>query len=142
MRRPDCARVLGRGRALCPGAAEKTGSSPALASARAALSKQVLCFPSRALLRCTSRQLTSAPRETRTPTRHAPDKALNLGSWALVVSSVSRLSALEGVLGRCGRFVTRRMLPLCCHKQAINGSRDHSQPTARERVRKAAGTRT
>src|SRR3954451_1372158 len=37
-------------------------------------------------LRCTSRQLTSAPRETRTPTRDTPDKALNLASRAIVVS--------------------------------------------------------
>jgi hypothetical protein len=35
-----------------------------------------------------------------------PHKALNLASAALVVSTVSRLSAAAGFLGRSGRFVT------------------------------------
>jgi hypothetical protein len=36
-----------------------------------------------------------APRETRTPTRLTPDKALNLARWVFVVSVVSRLSVLS-----------------------------------------------
>ena len=40
--------------------------------------------------------LAYAPRETRTPTPHTRDKALNLASCVFAVSVVSRLSVLRG----------------------------------------------
>src|SRR5439155_6918605 len=45
--------------------------------------------------RAATRLLAYAPRETRTPTPHTRDKALNLASCVFAVSVVSRLSALR-----------------------------------------------
>src|SRR5207244_4373594 len=51
---------------------------PDSSSSRGSLAKSLLRFAPLALSRCRDRQPSSAPRETRTPTRHTPDKALNL----------------------------------------------------------------
>jgi hypothetical protein len=59
-----------------------------------------------------------APRETRTPTRDTPDKALNLASWVFLVSGVSGVSRLSAVApnpGQAGRVETIWTLPRCCH---------------------------
>src|SRR4051812_28194573 len=56
-----------------------------------------------------------APRETRTPAAEPPHKALNLVCRMFVVSVMSGFASLKGFLGRFGGFVTRWMLPRCCH---------------------------
>src|SRR3954451_23850204 len=82
MSRWEGSRALRRGAGVGGLAGELRESGLALASARG-LSKIVLRLARALSLTAQARQPSSAPRETRTPTRDTPDKALNLASGRL-----------------------------------------------------------